>query len=78
MFSDKKVIDLLKDNNVVLVKVDMTNNEEVFQSDLIRSKRQSIPVNIIYPADYPKSKAILLEEFISPQDAIDALEKVIK
>lgn len=78
MFSDKKVIELLKDNNVVLVKVDMTKDNELYKSDLIRSNRQSIPVNIIYPADYPKSKAILLEELITPDDAIEALEKIIK
>lgn len=58
--------------------VDMTNNDEVLQIDLARSDRQSIPVNIIYPANYPESPAILLEELISPADAHEALDEALK
>ena len=36
----------------------------------------NIPVNIIYPADYPDRPAILLEERILVADAIEALDRI--
>jgi hypothetical protein len=35
----------------------------------------TIPVNLVYPAD-PSKPAILLEELVSPEDALEALEAV--
>ncbi len=61
---------------VQLVKVDMTGNEQIYINDLARADRKNIPVNLVYPADYPDRPAILLEELISPGDAIEALERL--
>lgn len=61
---------------VELVKVDMTGKEEVYNNDLARADRSSIPVNLVYPADYPNRPAILLEELISPAQALEALDKI--
>lgn len=38
--------------------------------------QSNIPVNLIYPADYPTSPAVLLDEVISPDDVLKALEQV--
>lgn len=58
-----------------MVVADMTDNDEVIARDLERADRYNIPVNLIYPAD-PDQPAILLEELISPDDALLALERV--
>jgi hypothetical protein len=54
----------------------MTGKEEVYNNDLARADRSSIPVNLVYPADYPARPAILLEELISPAQALEALAKI--
>lgn len=76
IFSNKAVIDRLKELNVRMVLVDMTARNQTEIDDLARADRSIIPVNLIYPADYPKRPAILLEELISPQNALDALDRV--
>ncbi len=76
MFSREAVIRKLEQLGVALVKVDMTGNEEIYTRDLARAERSNIPVNLVYPADYPARPAILLEELISPQNALDALSQI--
>lgn len=56
----------------------MTSNNVEMQTDLARTGRQSIPVNVIYPADYPASPAILLEELITAEEALETLDKALK
>ncbi|MDB9741234.1 hypothetical protein OAB00_00110 [Akkermansiaceae bacterium] len=55
----------------------MTDTITELQIELARTGRLTLPVNIIYPADYPNSKAVLLESTISPNDAIEAMEKAL-
>ena len=55
----------------------MTDKEDQTKTkDLARADRRIIPVNLVYPADYPNSPAILLEELISPNDALRALDRL--
>ena len=54
----------------------MTGNEQVYKKDLARAERSAIPVNLVYPADYPDRPAILLEELFGPSQALQALEKI--
>lgn len=54
----------------------MTGNEQIYTTDLARADRRNIPVNILYPADYPKRPAIMLEELISPKQALAALQRI--
>ena len=64
-----------------MVVVDNTKVEERIAEDLDRAGRKIIPVNLIYPPNYPEEPAILLEELISPDDALLALkrmEKIVK
>ena len=73
----------LDDLNVALVVADMTSNETSsdIKQDLERIQlkgggtQSNIPVNMIYPADYPISPAVLLDEVISPDDVLKALEQ---
>ena len=37
---------------------------------------KNLPVNLIYPADYPNRPAIMLPEFVSPAVVLEALERV--
>ncbi len=75
IFNDEAVIQWIKQNDVRLVKVDMTAGDEATSQDLYRiGGRKSIPVNLVYPIDTAKS-AILLEGLISPKHALQALEK---
>jgi thiol:disulfide interchange protein len=76
VFSDQQVLDRLRELGVCLIAVDMTSVNEEMTKDLSRADRKIIPVNLIYPSDYPARPAILLEEVISPQDALDALSRV--
>ncbi len=56
----------------------MTARGKATGDDLARADRSTIPVNLIYPPNYSAEKggipAILLEETISPQDALDTLD----
>ena len=54
----------------------MTSNDAIYKNELKRTEMKNLPVNLIYPADYPKRPAIMLPEFISPNDALKALEKI--
>ena len=69
-------MDKIEDLGIELVKVDMTNNEEIYATDLARADRRNIPVNLLYPADYPDRPAIMLEEIISPAQALEALDRI--
>jgi len=69
-------MDRIEKLGVRLVKVDMTGNEQIYKTDLARAERNNIPVNLIYPADYPNRPAILLEELFGPTEAMQALERI--
>jgi len=77
VFSDERVLERIKELDVVLVAADLTKNDERLAKDLDRVDRKQIPVNLIYPAD-PKQPAVLLEELITPDDALKALNLVAK
>ena len=78
VFSNAEVIEKLKELDVELVVVDDTLREERIARDLKRADRRILPVNLIYPPNYPEEPAILLEELISPGDALKALARMEK
>ncbi len=53
----------------------MTSNDQSIAKDLTRSDRRQIPVNLIYPSNYPEEPAILLEGLFFASDAIKALDR---
>lgn len=69
-------MDRIEELGIRLVKVDMTGNEQLYKTDLARAERNNIPVNLIYPTDYPNKPAILLEEIFGPSQALEALDQI--
>ena len=59
-----------------MVVVDDTLREERIATDLLRVDRSIIPVNLIYPPNYPEEPAILLEGLIGPDDALKVLARM--
>ena len=58
----------------------MTKRDRSLKTDLARASRKTIPVNLIYPPSYTPGDgnrpAIMLEEVVSPADALEALDKI--
>ena len=71
------MLDKIKELDVLMVVADLTSNDELIARDLGRADRSQIPVNLIYPPNYPEQPAILLEELITPDDALHALERMV-
>ncbi len=59
-----------------LIVVDDTLREERIARDLTRVDRSILPVNLVFPPNYPVEPAILLEELISPDDALRVLARM--
>ena len=80
VFSNELVRNRLREMGVVLVAADMTVTEgaEAVKADLARADRVTISTYLVYPANYPESPAILLEELISPDDVLVALDRIRK
>lgn len=53
----------------------MTKENQVYLAELNRTDSKNIPVNLIYPADYPNSPAIMLPEVLSPTLVLKVLER---
>jgi hypothetical protein len=66
----------LEELDVELVVVDDTLREERIATDLLRVDRSIIPVNLIFPPNYPEEPAILLEGLISPANALEVLARM--
>ncbi|MEM7456133.1 MAG: hypothetical protein AAF456_17440 [Planctomycetota bacterium] len=54
----------------------MTSNDQVYKQELSRTDMSNLPVNILYPADYPARPAIMLPEWVGPSTALEALERI--
>ena len=78
VFSNAEVLKKLEELNVEMVVVDDTLREERIARDLARADRKLIPVNLIYPPNYPEEPAILLEELFGPNEALKVLERMEK
>ena len=61
---------------VELVKADMTPLSNADLAELARCDMKNLPVNLLYPANYPEEPAIMLPEFISPGIALEALGRI--
>ena len=76
MFSNQDVLDKLEALDVDLIIVDDTKREARHAADIKRCDRSLLPVNLIYPPNYPQEPAILIDSLISPADAIKVLERM--
>ena len=61
---------------IELVKLDMTKLTPEDKAELSRCDMKNLPVNLIYPPNYPDEPAIMLPEFISPGIALEALSRI--
>jgi hypothetical protein len=59
-----------------MVVNDDTSMLERNAKELSRVDRGQLPVNLLYPPNYPEEPAILLEELISPADVLEALGRL--
>ncbi len=73
VFSNADVIETIKELDVQLVAVDFTNRDPVVNKELVRTGRKLIPVNLIYPPEYPVKPAIMLNELVTPDDVLFVL-----
>lgn len=70
------MLDKIEELGVELVIVDNTNVEQRIIKDLERVDRANIPVNLVYPPNYPEEPAVLLEELFGPAEALKALARM--
>lgn len=80
MFSSKKVLDRIKELDVLLVKADNTDGNPAINADLERygeNGRSNLPVNIIVPAN-PDKPLIIMPEFFGAEEALAAIEEAAK
>lgn len=68
----------LKELNVELVVADDTIRNPAIAVDLNRigTGRPVLPVNLIYPPNYPEEPAILLEVIVYPSDVLKVLDRM--
>ncbi len=76
MFSDQKVLDKLKELNVMLIRADNTQRLQSINDDLKRYNRANLPVNIIAPSN-PEAPVIIMPELFGPAEALQALEEAV-
>ncbi len=55
---------------------DDTARDERIATDLIRADRSNLPVNLIYPPNYPAEPAVMLPEIHGPKEALIALDRM--
>lgn len=74
-------MDRLRELNVELIQVDFTARDRVTAREVERTERDNLPVNLIYPPNYPEEPAIMLSELVAPADVqrvLDRMEKIQK
>lgn len=78
MFSDSDVLAKLEELDVQLIVCDDTKREPRHAADIERCDRTLLPVNLIYPPNYPAEPAILIDAVFSPGDALKVLARMEK
>ena len=69
----------LRELNVELIQVDYTDLfDPNVTTELKRTDRSNIPINLIYPPNYPQEPAIMLPELFGPAEALKVLERMEK
>ena len=71
-------MDRLKELNVELIQVDFTARDKITAREVERTERDNLPVNLIYPPNYPEEPAIMLDELVAPADVQRVLDRMQK
>lgn len=70
----------MKKMGISFVAVDLTSKEDYLWKELDRTDAKLLPVNLIYPPNYPEEPAIRLEAIVSPADVnkvLDRMEEIV-
>ena len=65
---------------ISFVAVDFSLKEEYKWKELKRTESKLLPVNLIYPPNYPEEPAIKMEALVSPADVnkvLDRMEEIV-
>ena len=73
VLNDKDVKEIIKKNNIVLLKLDWTKKDLNIKNFLISKNRYGIPFNEIYNNKFPKG--ILLPELLNKKQLINLLDQ---
>lgn len=73
VFSSEKVIEMLKEKNVVLLHADWTKRNPEITKALQGYGRGAVPTNVYYPAG-KNSEAIILPELLTPSIVLEVLK----
>jgi thiol:disulfide interchange protein DsbD len=76
VFSSSDVKSQIEKLGVELVKVDYTDKSPEIAHDLSRSDQAIIPVNLVYPPNYPREPAIMLTGIMTPGQALKVFERM--
>ena len=76
VLNSKNVIDLLKNNNVILVRGDWTKPNEKINIFLNNYNKFGIPFNAFFSNNYPEG--IILSELISEKEIVSSINKLKK
>ena len=71
----------LKKMKMSFVAVDFSKKEDYKWKELKRTDSSMIPVNFIYPPNYPEEPAIKLEAVVSPaavNKVLDRMDEIVK
>lgn len=72
-FSSGKVIEVLRDKNVVLLHADYTKRDPEITKALMSYGRSGVPTNVFYPAG-KDSEPIVLPELLTPNAVLDVVK----
>ena len=78
--SNVELVDRINDMEISFVKVDFTSQQQDSWKELARTGSRNIPVDLIYPPNYPAEPAIKLEPMLSPKDVhrvLDRMEAIV-
>ena len=74
--SDRELVDRMNRMKISFVAVDFTAKSDEATNELFRAGGHSIPVNFIYPPNYPEQPAIKLDALTIPTDVHKVLDRM--
>ena len=78
--SSDQLVTRLKDLGVSFVKVEYTARKDRERLELERAGAAVLPVNLVYPPNYPTEPAIKLSSLVSPAEfnrVLDRMEEIL-
>lgn len=73
VFGSPAVKKYFRDHHVVTLEADWTNSDPRITAELAKWQRSAVPFNLVYRADSPAVKPIVMPELLTPQIVLDAL-----